>query len=101
GLMLEKGWGYDTIPYENLFHYCGVDCYWTWKLAEKLEMFSEPYNKILLPLARLCAQLEITGIKIDKEWASTVHKEYAVGQTGLAKKIRRMEVVRGYVKQKR
>lgn len=106
GYMLEKGWDYATIPYENLVNYCGLDCYWTWKLAEKFNTMglgehpARPYSQILLPLARLCANLEITGIKLDQKWAKKIDMEYEIEQGKSRGRIEREDVIRAYTKMK-
>lgn len=107
GLMREKGWDFATIPYENLVLYCGLDCFHTLKLARVLNDYalangvSENLYEELLQLARFCAEIEIAGIKLDKKWAAKADKEYEINQARLARKLNVMEVVTGYVKQKR
>lgn len=107
GLMREKGWTHETIPIEALIPYCGTDAFYTLALANHMrgeagrQGLSKDLYKNMLTLAQVCAELERTGIKIDKAWAADRDKEYEALQSGLLKKINRMEVVRGYVKQKR
>lgn len=112
GLMLEKGWTFATIPYDYLYHYCGLDVYWTYRIARhlavdlncedegvQLQPF-DPYQQIKLPLARLCARLEHTGIRIDSGWADIQEAAYAVMLKSQLNVMNKMDVVAGLVKSK-
>ena len=108
GLMLDNGWGYGTIPFKHLVDYCGKDAYYTQKLSlflnkelQSNQMVNQAYWNLLLPLAKTCAGLERTGIKIDTKWASKNDEFYENRQTSLMKKMVRMDVIKSYSKQKR
>lgn len=85
--MQVNGWTYETVPFDKLAYYNGLDVYYTHNLVGPLnhlvheEGLQEVYGKILMPLSRLCAKLEHRGMYIDKEWANRIDKEYGASNT--------------------
>ena len=80
--MIEKGWGWGDIPYNELAYYCGLDCHYTAEIGKKLRAeisslkLEKFYNEVYQPLARLCAFLEYRGLKIDREFATSLRDQY-------------------------
>lgn len=79
--MKQHNWTWKTVPTAVLGPYCALDAYYTRRLYDAFnERMSEKlrfvHNKIVFPLAKVCAKMEYSGIKIDLAYASKLSIDY-------------------------
>ncbi|MEK7112980.1 MAG: DNA polymerase, partial [Patescibacteria group bacterium] len=88
--MKENNWDNQNVPFGVLAEYCGKDVCYTHRVMELLkyqikektfspvnqDKLTEFYQKILLPLARLCVQYQYRGMKIDLDWCKKQGLKY-------------------------
>jgi DNA polymerase-1 len=102
--MVDNGWDYETVPLEKLIPYGGKDAFYTHELVGPLaikmkdEGVTDLYQKLLIPLAHLCARLSLRGIRIDKAWCAKIDSIYGDEMGDLARKLTSMDVVKNYTK---
>ncbi len=92
----ERGWTYETVPFDILAPYNGLDVHYTHTLVEPLQArmdgqgLSDVYRQILVPLSQLCARLEHRGLHIDKQWANRICIQYGNSNTDSCDKMIKM-----------
>lgn len=68
---------FETLPKDVLDRRLAGDAFYTYKLWEKWENeVPEFYHKLLMPGARMLADMEYTGVSIDLEMVANLYKEY-------------------------
>lgn len=71
---------YGMLPKENLYKYAAIDGCATFELTrlliaetEEAKVFVRPFRSILMHLSETLLDIELTGIKIDREWLKQVN----------------------------
>lgn len=91
--MKMNKWTWEDVPVPTLMKYCGLDTYYTHRLVKPLSIVLKDqglvnfYQKILLPLSKLCARLEHRGIKIDVKHAKKWEDIYLAETVKLKKEL--------------
>lgn len=92
--MDENDFSFKTVPMDRLAPYCGLDCYNTRNLTKKLTTHQDwsevsgVYKKVLLPLSKMCAKLELRGVHLDRNWTAKLRKLLTGEMENLEKEIR-------------
>lgn len=78
----------DQQPIEKVAEYCAMDCLATYRLYEHFNKImtkeqKKYYNTIELPLMQILYEMELNGVKIDKEYCKKLEKNYRMLLAGL------------------
>ncbi|MBE9240958.1 DNA polymerase I [Synechocystis salina] len=83
-LGLKKDQTIADLPLETAGQYCGLDCYATYLLAEKLQQELDDYPELATivrdieqPLEKILAAMEDRGIRIDCDYLQTLSEQLA------------------------